>query len=57
MEVILAITSWVSEFMKHATSSLTALVIRCVTDKPGYALLVFGYFILTTIELVRQQRQ
>ena len=57
MEAILAITSWISEFMKHSTSSLAALVVHCVTDKPGFAVLFLGYFVLMTIALVRQQNE
>jgi len=57
METILMITSSISEFMKHATSTFATLVIHCVTDKPGFALLILYYIILVTIALVRQQNE
>ncbi len=57
MEAILAITNQISEFMKHATSTFGSLVVHCFRDKPGYAILCLGWFLLMTVALVRQQNE
>ena len=64
MEVILAITNQISEFtnqisafMKHATSTFGSLVAHCFSDKPGYAILCLGWFLLMTVALVRRQNE
>ena len=56
MEVILMVSSLISEFMKHAVSTFATLVIHCITDKPGFALLFLGWFVLMTIELGRHRK-
>ena len=56
METILMITSWISEFMKHAVSTFATLAIQSVKDAPGFALFFLGCFVLITIALMRQSK-
>lgn len=55
MEVALVISSTISAFMKHATTTLGDLLINCFLRYPGFALLVLAWFILSTVALIREE--